>query len=149
MINIIKADYSHIDDCMALRWEMMKLLNENSEAELNETLLKNADKYFTNGDQTTMLAYDGEALVGCASICYITLMPTFAHPTGKRAHIMNVYTRESHRRQGIARRMMTMLLDEARHRGVTHVTLDSTESGRPLYMSMGFNSTDSMGIILS
>ncbi len=148
MINIIKADYSHIDDCMALRWEMLKLLNTD-EAKLEESLLHSTERYFTNGDQTTMLAYDGDALVGCASICYITLMPTFAHPSGKRAHIMNVYTRESHRGQGIARRMMTMLLDEARERGVTHVTLDSTEDGKPLYLSLGFNTTESMGMILS
>ncbi len=148
MINIIKADYSHIDDCMALRWEMLKALNAD-EAKLDELLLYRAERYFTNGDQTTMLAYDGDALVGCASICYITLMPTYAHPSGKRAHIMNVYTRESHRGQGIARRMMTMLLDEARQRGVTHVTLDSTEDGKPLYLSLGFNTTESMGMILS
>ncbi len=149
MIEIIKADYTHIDDCMALRWEMMKHLNKDSDVQISENLLFNAERYFSNGDQTTMLAYDGEALVGCASICYITLMPTFSHPSGKRAHIMNVYTRESHRKQGIARRMMTLLLDEARQRGVTHVTLDATEDGRPLYLSMGFNSTDSMGIVLS
>ena len=38
--------------------------------------------------------------------------------------------------------MMKKLLDEARNRGVTQITLDATESGRPLYQSLGFKSSE-------
>ena len=69
---------------------------------------------------------------------YMTIMPTFSHPTGKRAHLMNVYTNSNYRRQGIARRMVTMLIDDAWGKGATEISLDATESGRPLYESLGF-----------
>jgi len=46
-------------------------------------------KYVKNSFQTTLLAVDN-AVIGCATICYIKIMPTFDHPSGKRAHIMNV-----------------------------------------------------------
>ncbi len=59
-----------------------------------------------------------------------------------RVHLMNVYTRESHRRQGIAARMVEMLVQEARGRGVTEISLDATESGRPLYEKMGFAASE-------
>lgn len=65
-------------------------------------------------------------------------MPTFDHPTGKRAHIMDVYTREGYRRQGIAARMLELLLDEAQKRRVTEISLDATSEGRPLYERCGF-----------
>jgi ribosomal protein S18 acetylase RimI-like enzyme len=68
-------------------------------------------------------------------------MPTFSHPTGKRAHLMNVYTMEEWQRRGIARKMVTMLIEDAWSRGVTEITLDATEEGRPLYNKLGF--TDS------
>ena len=72
-------------------------------------------------------------------------MPTFDHPTGKRAHLMNVYTMKEWQRQGIARRMVSMLIDEARKRGVTEISLDATEEGRPLYERLGFTpSTEGM-----
>ena len=68
-------------------------------------------------------------------------MPTFSHPTGKRAHLMNVYTRREYCRRGIARKMVELLIRETWKKGVTEISLDATESGRPLYESMGF--TDS------
>lgn len=150
MIDIVKADEKHISDALSLRMEMLGVVNGVAAESLDRELFDLSAEYFTNGDHTTVLAYDGDTAVGCATICYITLMPTYSHPTGKRAHIMNVYTRESHRRQGIAQRMMTALMDEARDRKVTHISLDATESGKPLYKSLGFNTSDeAMGINLS
>lgn len=66
------------------------------------------------------------------------LMPTFSHPTGKRAHLMNVYTNSQYRRQGIAYQMLEMLIDEAKEKGVTEISLDATEEGRHLYKKCGF-----------
>ena len=54
---------------------------------------------------------------------------------------MNVYTMEEWQRRGIARKMVTMLIEDAWSRGVTEITLDATEEGRPLYNKLGF--TDS------
>lgn len=150
MIDIVKAGEEHISAALSLRMEMLSVVNGVTAESLDRKLFDLSAEYFTNGDHTTVLAYDGNTAVGCASICYITLMPTYSHPTGKRAHIMNVYTRESHRRQGIARRMMAALLDEAKQRGVTHISLDATESGKSLYKSLGFNASDeAMGINLT
>ena len=95
----------------------------------------------------TCLAFDNDAAVGCASISYIEVMPTFSHPTGKRAHIMNVYTKKEYRRQGIARKMVEILIDNAKRKGVTEISLDATESGRPLYESLGFKASEECMVI--
>ncbi|MBQ7463579.1 MAG: GNAT family N-acetyltransferase, partial [Lachnospiraceae bacterium] len=58
--------------------------------------------------------------------------------TGKRAHLMNVYTMKEWQRQGIAEKMVSMLTDEAGKRGVTEISLDATEEGRPLYEKLGY-----------
>jgi len=92
-----------------------------------------------------VLALDGDVVAGCASMSFMRIMPTFSHPTGKRAHLMNVYTRSEYRRQGIAREMVNMLIDETWKRGATEISLDATKMGRPLYESLGFtNSTECM-----
>ena len=98
-------------------------------------------KYFLEGDQETVLAVDGGRVLGCATMCYISIMPTFSHPTGRRAHLMNVYTDPAARRQGVAYRMVSMLIESAWARGATEISLDATEAGRPLYRKLGF--TDS------
>ena len=85
---------------------------------------------------------DGNRVVGCATMCYIELMPTFSHPSGKRAHLMNVYTDPARRREGIAFQMVSKLIEDAWSRGVTEISLDATESGRPLYQKLGFHDSE-------
>lgn len=140
MVEIIKAGSADIEDLMSVRLEMLKIVNNlDAQYEFDEKLVKCSREYFLNGDQTTVLAKDGDRVVGCASVSYITIMPTFSHPTGKRAHLMNVYTNKDYRRQGLARKMVSMLLEEAKSKGCTEMSLDATEDGFPLYKSLGFN----------
>ena len=76
------------------------------------------------------------------------IMPTFDHPTGNRAHLMNVYTMKEWQRHSIAMRMVSMLIDEAWKRGVTEISLDATEEGRALYTKLGFvPSTEGMVLV--
>ncbi|MBD5384184.1 MAG: GNAT family N-acetyltransferase [Ruminococcaceae bacterium] len=149
MITYEKAAPKHIGDFIKLRVELLCGIYNKPESAFEGEFTRLSEEFFKSGDQTTVLAFDGERAVGCATICYITLMPTFDHPIGKRAHIMNVYTNADYRRQGIARQMVTMLIDEARARGVTYVSLDATEKGSPLYTSLGFAPNDeNMGLNL-
>ena len=134
------AQESDLPTVLAIRMEMLSVVNEGKT--FDEAFAERSRDYFSNAEQTTVLAFDGENAVGCATICYVRVMPTYSHPTGKRAHIMNVYVRGEYRRRGIAREMMKILLDEARERGVTQITLDATESGRPLYQALGFSGSE-------
>ncbi len=131
---------------MSSRLEMLKAVNNLDFAyEYSDETVESIRRYFEKGDHTTVLAMDGERVIGCATICYIYLMPTFSHTTGKRAHLMNVYTMKEWQRQGIAAKMVSMLTDEAWKRGVTEISLDATEEGRPLYKKLGFaESTEGM-----
>lgn len=147
MITYKKADLSLLDTVLKMRRETCACIFRKDESDFEGEFTRISEEFFRSGDQTTVLAYDGERAVGCATICYITLMPTFDHPTGRRAHIMNVYTNADYRRLGIARQMMSMLLDEAKERDVTYVSLDATENGRLLYKSLGFGENkENMGI---
>lgn len=149
MIEFRFADENDIELLMQSRLEMLRVVNDLDEnSTFDEELVKCSREYFLNGDQTTVLVLDEGKVIACASISYMWIMPTFSHPTGKRAHLMNVYTNINYRRQGIARKMVQMLIDDARDKGATEISLDATESGRPLYESMGFtDSSESMILV--
>ena len=148
MINIIKATNDDLDMMMSSRIEMLKVVNGLSEDILfNKEFIDSTREYFQNSFQTTVLAVDND-VIGCATICYIKIMPTFDHPSGKRAHIMNVYTRYNYRRKGIAFQMMKILIEDAKQKGVTEISLDATELGRPLYEKFGFSKTEE-GMVLN
>ncbi len=124
-----------IEAVLAIRFEMLAEINGG---QLNHDLINNTRDYFETGNQSTFLAWEGEALIGCATICYFMVLPTYSHPIGLRAHIMNVYTVESYRRRGIGLKLVNVMLEEAKAKGVTHISLDATEAGRRLYQKCGF-----------
>ena len=139
MIQYRIATKDDIDLLMQSRLEMLKIINDlEPNYQFASDFIDNSKTYFENGNQTTVLALVGNTVIGCATICYINIMPTFSHPTGSRAHLMNVYTDSEYRRQGIAYKMVNMLIDEAKEKGVTEISLDATQSGRPLYLKCGF-----------
>ena len=146
MIEYKIATNDDIELLMSSRLEMLKVVNDlPADYVYDDVIVNESRDYFLNGDHVTVLAIDGGEVIGCASMSFMWIMPTFSHPTGKRAHLMNVYTRSEYRRQGIARKMVEMLIDETWKRGATEISLDATKMGRPLYESMGFtNSTESM-----
>ena len=146
MIEYKIATKDDIELLMSSRLEMLRVVNNlPTDYEYSEEIVRESRDYFLNGDHITVLAIDDGKVIGCASMSFMWIMPTFSHPTGRRAHLMNVYTRSEYRRQGIARKMVKMLIDETWKRGATEISLDATNMGRPLYESLGFtNSTEGM-----
>ena len=146
MIEYRIATNDDIELLMSSRLEMLRVVNGLSDDYVySDEIVRESREYFLNGDHLTVLAIDGGEVIGCASMSFMWIMPTFSHPTGRRAHLMNVYTRNEYRRQGIARKMVEMLIDETWKRGATEISLDATTMGRPLYESLGFtNSTEGM-----
>ncbi len=65
-------------------------------------------------------------------------------PCTERALILNVYTEPEFRRQGIARQVMTTILDWVKAQGFRAVNLHSSVQGRALYEALGFEPTNEM-----
>jgi GNAT superfamily N-acetyltransferase len=86
---------------------------------------------------------DGEVVAGGA----ILIVPWPANPKHRkqqRAFLFNVFTEPAFRRLGIARSLIQEMLDWCRGQGFGSVFLHASEAGRPLYQSMGFDTTSEM-----
>ena len=142
------TDANDIDMLMDVRLSMLRIVNDlPADYIFDDELVVSSRRYFLEGNQTTVVAVDDGRCVACASMSYIEIMPTFSHTSGKRAHLMNVYTEKDYRRRGIARQLVNMLIEDARVHGATEISLDATESGRPLYESMGFKASEECMVI--
>lgn len=95
-------------------------------------------KALSEGSHVAVLVYDGGRFVGAGGVSFYTVMPTFHNPSGRKAYIMNMYTKPEYRRNGIAFHTLDMLIEAAREKGITHITLEATDMGRPLYEKYGF-----------
>ncbi|HEV2194093.1 MAG TPA: GNAT family N-acetyltransferase [Candidatus Acidoferrum sp.] len=66
----------------------------------------------------------------------------------KRVWVLNMYTEPEARRCGVARRLMQEMIEWCRGEGYSLVSLHASESGRPLYKSMGFQPSNEMTLKL-
>jgi GNAT superfamily N-acetyltransferase len=66
----------------------------------------------------------------------------------ERAWILNMYTEPEARRQGIAKRILEVVIEWCKERGLNTVSLHASDAGRPLYASVGFRPTNEMRLEL-
>jgi ribosomal protein S18 acetylase RimI-like enzyme len=106
-------------------------------------------EHMNSGDYHAWLvsAPDGSIAAGTG----LWLMDWPPHMIGqgtRRGNILNVYTSRNFRRQGLARRLMEVVLLWCRENGIDTIILHASHSGLSLYKSMGFTPTNEMRLRL-
>ena len=141
-LNYRKATLKDIDLLTKSRIEVLRAANGLSDdADMTEVKHQSYEYYrkaLHDSTHTAYLVFNGDRFAGAGGISYYQVMPTFRNPSGNKAYIMNIYTRPEYRRQGIARRMLDILIKDAKARGISFITLEATPMGRPLYEKAGF-----------
>lgn len=89
------------------------------------------------GHIACLVLADGE-VAGCGGICLYREMPSPDNLTGKCGYLMNIYTRENYRRQGIAHKLCRWLIEQGKNWGAAKIYLETSACGRELYLSLGF-----------
>lgn len=74
------------------------------------------------------LTVDGRLVAVGLIICY----------GDRRAWVAALLTSPDYQRRGLGARMMAVLMDHARARGIGEILLDSSDVGKPLYEKLGF-----------
>lgn len=147
-----RAATADLDTLVAHRREMFRGMGYNDDAAMDSMsacfrvwLLE----HINAGDYHAWLisAPDGVIAAGTG----LWLMDWPPHMIGKgarRGNILNVYTAEKFRRQGLARHLMDAALDWCRKNQIDTVILHASPAGRSLYESMGFQATNEMRLSL-
>lgn len=86
--------------------------------------------------------------VGGAGLWIMDMPPHPLDPTSRRGLVMNVYVEPAYRRRGLARQMVTTLLDWSREHDVRILTLNASDEGRSLYESLGFKNGNDMTLYM-
>lgn len=143
MITYRKAEFRDIDELIKLRVEFLSIVNTGTDCPENfEKSLRNYyNENIKNGSFVAWLACEGEHIIGSSAVCFYKVPPAYRNVNGKNAYIMNVYTKEAYRRQGIAMHLFDLVVKEAGQRGHNKLYLHATEEGRPLYKKYGFKDT--------
>ena len=137
-----KATIQDIDELVRTRIIVLRAANKLSD-DVDMSLVE-AESYeyykraLKSGEHIAYLVYDNDTFIGAGGVSFYQVMPTYHNPSGKKAYIMNMYTAPDYRRQGIAFCTLDMLVKDAKAQGVTQISLEATDMGRPLYEKYGF-----------
>ena len=130
----------HLDELVRTRIIVLRAANKLSDDEDMSVVEEESYAYYRraleSGEHIAYLVYDNGKFIGAGGVSFYQVMPTYHNPTGKKAYIMNMYTASEYRRQGIAFHTLDLLVKDARKQGISQITLEATEMGRPLYLSL-------------
>ena len=137
-----RAEIEDIDMLTETRIEVLRAANKLSDdVDMSEVEKQSYDYYkkaLCDGTHIAYLIFDGNCFAGAGGVSFFQVMPTYHNPSGKKAYIMNMYTRPGYRRKGIAYKTLDMLINAAKCKGITSISLEATAMGRPLYEKYGF-----------
>lgn len=137
-----RATPNDIDELVRTRITVLRAANKLSDDADMSAVEKETFAYYRraleNGEHIAYLVYDSGTFIGAGGVSFYQVMPTYHNPSGKKAYIMNMYTAPEYRRQGIALHTLDLLVKDARKQGVSHISLEATDMGRPLYEKYGF-----------
>lgn len=137
-----KATIDDIELLTETRIIVLKAANRLSNSTDMSEVKKQSYEYYksalNNDTHTAYLVFDEEEFIGAGGISYFQVMPTYHNPTGRKAYIMNMYTKPEYRRKGIAFKTLDLLIADAKEKGISAISLEATEMGHPLYEKYGF-----------
>lgn len=137
-----KATLHEIDILVKTRIEVLRAANELDESvDMSMVEQQSYDYYkemLEDNKHVAYLVFDKDKFVGAGGVSFFRVMPTYHNPTGNKAYIMNMYTKPEYRRNGIAYKILDLLVKIARENNILHISLEATNMGRPLYEKYGF-----------
>jgi GNAT superfamily N-acetyltransferase len=149
---IRRASTADVETLVAHRRDMFHDMGYHDDAALDSMSAKFRVwllEHMNSGDYLAWLvrAPDGSIAAG-AGLWLMDWPPHMIGQGAQRGNILNVYTVENFRRQGLARQLMEAVLLWCRENRIDTIILHASPSGRNLYESMGFMPTNEMRIRL-
>ena len=95
-------------------------------------------RHLKDGTFVSWLALDGEKIVGTSGMSFVEKPPYFGCPSGKIGLLSSMYTDPDYRRKGIAKNLLTKVMDDARKYGCGAIQITASDMGVKLYTACGF-----------
>lgn len=141
-LNLQQGTLADIDFLIETRLEVLRAVFDISPDQDMSKLAETNRDYYTksipSGEHLACLAFEGDKFAGSGGICFYNIMPSLDNTNGKCGYIMNMHTRPNFRRKGVASAIICWLLDHAKQRNVTEITLEATPTGKLVYEKLGF-----------
>lgn len=99
-------------------------------------------RHLSDGTFISWLALDNDRIIGTSGISIVEKPPYFGCPSGKIGLLSSMFTDKAYRRKGIAKTLLSKVVNEAKKQGCGTVQITASDIGVLLYSNFGFEKND-------
>lgn len=137
-ISYRKLTVSELDIFIKMRIDQLREEGSKEESDLEPALRDYYTRHMADGTFISWIALDNEEIVGTSGISIVEKPPYFGCPSGKIGLLSSMYTLKSYRRNGIAKELLSRVVNEAREKGCGTIQITASNMGVYLYSDFGF-----------
>ena len=121
-----------------MRINQLREEGATEDIDLRPALKDYYNRHMADGTFVSWLAMDGNKIVGTSGMSFVEKPPYFGCPSGKMGLLSSMFTDPDYRRMGIAKELLTRVVNEAKAYGCGTVQITASDMGVHLYTDFGF-----------
>jgi GNAT superfamily N-acetyltransferase len=133
-----KMTSADVDTFITMRIKQLREEGATEDIDLIPALKDYYSRHMADGTFVSWLAIDGDKIVGTSGMSFVEKPPYFSCPTGRIGLLSSMFTDPSYRRMGIAKELLSRVVDEAKKYGCGCVQITASDMGVLLYTDFGF-----------
>ena len=133
-----KMTSADVDTFITMRIKQLREEGATEDIDLIPALKDYYSRHMADGTFVSWLAVDGDKIVGTSGMSFVEKPPYFSCPTGRIGLLSSMFTDPSYRRMGIAKELLSRVVDEAKKYGCGCVQITASDMGVLLYTDFGF-----------
>lgn len=137
-ISYQKLTDKELDVFIKMRIDQLREEGAKEDIDLEPALKDYYQRHMADGTFISWLAVDNENIIGTSGMSIVEKPPYFGCPSGKIGLLSSMFTDKAYRRKGIARELLSRVINEAREQGCGTVQITASDMGVLLYSDFGF-----------
>ena len=133
-----KLTSGDLDTFIQMRISQLREEGATEDIDLAPSLKNYYVRHMADGTFVSWLALDEDRIVGTSGMSFVEKPPYFGCPSGRIGLLSSMYTDPRYRRMGIAKELLSRVVDEARAYGCGTVQITASDMGVLLYADFGF-----------
>ena len=139
-MNIIykRLTEKELNTFIEMRIDQLREEGAKEEIDLAPALKQYYMRHMADGTFVSWLAFDGNKIIGTSGMSFVEKPPYFGCPSGKIGLLSSMFTNPDYRRKGIAKELLSHVVNEAREYGCGTIQITASDMGVKLYTDYGF-----------
>ncbi len=129
---------NELNTFIKMRIQQLREEGATEDIDLVPALQDYYSRHMADGTFVSWLAMDGDKIIGTSGMSFVEKPPYFGCPSGRIGLLSSMFTAPNYRRMGIAKELLSRVVDEARNYGCGTVQITASDMGVMLYTDFGF-----------